>query len=255
MSAAPSASPVPSEDFTIIDETKVFEVKRVRLVPHQNAGILSLLRIGQKDYFVVWEEPDSGEEHRIDLANISSMIPDEGSSTLLILTKGQGTWLFHFLSGSPMVFLDKVQVKLQAPSDTGSFTHHQLPSQSSFDDPGFAILNTFAKVKQFYARTTCKVLGMEQKERPARKTTGPPKNPWIVEPKYNFPPPRRLRTKVTRLIWKSFHEPDGSLIDRYDALHQLLYQSVKGALPGLCLPFFRGLRTRSNQRHGSTSLG
>jgi hypothetical protein len=180
---------------------------------------------------LVWEQGETS--NRIDLTEVQTVIPDEDSSTLLLLTRQTGTWLFHFLSGSPEAFLCKIQkiggkeAVLERAEESG-----REEDQVSFqEDPGFKILNSFAKVKRFYTRTACKVLGIQMEEKTRKRLDSecprpPPKNPWIAERQLTFPPSRRLKTRVSKLIWTSFHEKDGSLISDNGALRQLLHHSV-----------------------------
>lgn len=184
--------------------------------------------MGEDDFYLVWEDGD--KSNRINLDDVQKMISDEDSSTLLLLTRQSGTWLFHFLSGSPESFLAKMQkigqrkdISLDRVESDGA------EDEVSFqEDPGFRILSSFAKVKRFYTRTACKVLGMqgEEKTRKRGDSERPPKNPWIADRQLELPPSRRLKTPVSKLIWASFHEKDGSLINDNGALRQLLHLSV-----------------------------
>lgn len=99
------------------------------------------------------------------------------------------------------------------------------------EDPGFALLAGFAKVKRLYAGVASRLLGTAADTRPRRARSPLPRNPWIAERTVAYPPSRRTQTRVTGLIWRSFHEPDGR-VGSEPALRQLLHQSVRLCVAG-----------------------
>lgn len=219
------------EDFQVIEETVLLECSRVRMVPRQQPGRLALLRLKDAVFCFQWAPEDESESpRRIPIDDGLSVVPDEDSGTLLLLLPGSMgvCWLFHFLSdGSPEAFA------LQAGLLLGHGERHhreQIRAESPISVPAgetdlaFSVLAGFAKVKQAYGR----MLGFGRPQsRPVRKTTGTPRNPWIREdaiPK--LPPSRRIPSPISPLIWRSFHESDGSLVDP-DNLQQLIHCSVR----------------------------
>lgn len=104
-----------SEGFTVIEETVLAEARRVRLVPRQAPGRLALLRIREAEYCLVWSDERVAEaEHRIPLADLVAMVPDLGSSTLLLSTRSSGAHLFHFLRDTPETFVALLASRLPA---------------------------------------------------------------------------------------------------------------------------------------------
>lgn len=224
------------EDFQVIDETVLLECDRVRMVPRQQPGRLALLRLKDNAYCFEWtsEAMDETEPpRRIPLNEGLLVVPDEDSSTLLLLLpESKGVcWLFHFLAGgSPEAFARQATSCKDKP-DNETLAHEQFKdthARPQSSDLAFNVFAGFAKVKQTYGR----LLGFGRpKARPPRQSTGIPRNPWIREdaiPK--LPPSRRIPTPISPLIWKSFHEEDGCLVDQdnvnQDNLLQLIHCSV-----------------------------
>ena len=175
---------------------------------------------------MTWLEDDAEQETRIPVLDISSMVPDSTSSTLLILTKSHGTWLFHFLRDPPDTFIGNISAHLQ-PSKQRERAWQETRTDHA-EDLTFNLFSSFAQVKQAYASAARRLLGIGERQRRPRSPRNdcrPLKNPWIVEKELQFPPSKRLATPVSPLIWKSFHESDGS-IPHYEALLQLIHQSV-----------------------------
>ncbi len=234
-------------DFTVIDETILLECSKVRLITKEHTGILKLVRI-KEDYSVYWED-DSGNEIEIHLPEIVQLIPDTSSSTLLILTKTSGTFLFHFLNDDPLKFVSEFRPFMKSGNVNSIIiqSSSQQAKSSLGEDPGFTILSSFAKVKQAYFGAASKLLGLEtSKSRPKRNIASPPpRNPWLVDRSIDLPSPLRLKSPISMLIWNSFHEADGK-ITQVTALKELIHQSgcTNEVRPDIWRYLF-GLRTGS----------
>lgn len=156
-------------------------IGNVKLVPFT---VLGTVYLGLHE--ISWSSDDAKEVVVIPIDDISKVLGDDASDTLVLTRRRDGAiYLFNNLSDQASALMNRIQETQVEVNSTDSRPSTPIPEAEdaswwNTQDIGTTVLDSFARVTHFYGHTAKRLLGLAQTKRPERDPSdGPVLNPWI----------------------------------------------------------------------------